>query len=75
MKKKVLLTYNEASILRAFGDTIESSVPALAVEAHLTPTEMRDAVSRLENKRLVSTFNHGYFVRLTPQGEDARLNW
>lgn len=78
MKKneaKILLTYNEASILGAFGEASEVSIPELAVSAKLTPSETKDALLGLIDKELVNFFDDHKFVRLTLKGENARLSW
>ena len=75
MDKKVELTFNELSVLNAFGKTPEASIPKLAVEARLTPTEMKLAVSSLAKRSLIATSKDGNFARLTYYGKSARSNF
>ena len=75
MANKIPLTYNEIAVLRSFGDLDEASVPQLAVEARLTPTEMSEAIFKLKGKSLVQTSRDGYFAQITFLGSKALRNW
>lgn len=74
MKRKIPLTFNEISVLKSFGELPEASIPQLAVEARLTPTEMQETISKLEEKSLVKTYN-GYFAKITRLGSRTLENW
>ena len=74
MKRKIPLTFNEISVLKSFGELTEASIPRLAVEARLTPTEMQETISRLKAKNLVKTYR-GHFAKLTNLGSMALENW
>ncbi|NMF83402.1 hypothetical protein [Nodosilinea sp. P-1105] len=75
MARKIPLTFNELAVLKSFGDLCEASIPQLAVEARLTPTEMRETLFGLEGKSLVRTAKGGYFAQITPLGTKALTNW
>ena len=75
MGKKVELTFHELSVLNAFGHMPEASIPKLAVEARLTPTEMKVVISSLTRRSLILAIKDGNFARLTPFGASARANF
>ncbi len=75
MSQKILLTFDEISVIKSFGELSEASVPQLAVQARLTPTEMAETMAKLQSKSLVKTYKGGHFAKLTALGCMALTNW
>ena len=72
--KKVVLNTNEAVILNSFEKDSIQSVPEITVHAKLTPSQVREGIEGLNQKKFLrKTKNYNVF-KITPSGSSAMRN-
>lgn len=67
-----VLTHDEASLLSAFSEDEDSTLPELAVATRLAPSRVRSVVADLTEKQLLAVNGTAGVLRLTTNGVAAR---
>lgn len=66
---KTILNPNQARILETFGQSRYNSIPEIAVQTKLAPSEVRTNIKDLEDRKLLSPVRDNNLFKLTHKGK------